>query len=84
MDTRTKCQGSDSKDKRVLGRTAEEFVRASNAIRVVGYYHHAVWVEGSHSRVREKKLQEIITANTNPRIYRQSQVPVGPPMHFPF
>ena len=83
MDTRTKCQGSDSKHKGVLGRTIEEFVRTLDAIREVGYYN-AVWVEGSHSRFREKKLQEIVTVHTTPRIHRQSQVPVGPAMHFPF
>lgn len=82
VDTRTKCQGSDSKDKGVLGRTAGGSVRALSAIREVGYYH-AMCVEGSHSRCTEKKLRELITVNTTPRIYKQSQVPVGSSTHFP-
>lgn len=55
MDTTTKWQGSDSKDKGLSGRTAEEFVTALNASREVGCYH-VMWVEGSHIRFREKKL----------------------------
>lgn len=85
VDTTTKCQSSESKDRGALGRAAGEFVTALNAMREVGYYH-ATWVEGSPSRFREKKLQEIITVNTTqPQgSTAGSSCLWGVGMHFPF